>query len=186
MKFLCCGKGDQNDGADQPSRPTRMPDKPPQVPPVVVADSKASTAAPSIPAPVDDAPLAQEKPTISPPNEDASIAQEKSASSEKPDLWKEAFDGLNEEQKKLVTQGQSQAGSTTDAINGVIDHTKEKYTEWQKSGLKVKRKNGEDIDVRAVTEKVLNAALQAQSLIANIAAFDPTGKGKLFHQSLCY
>ncbi|KAE8377408.1 hypothetical protein BDV26DRAFT_293253 [Aspergillus bertholletiae] len=156
MKFFCCSTGDHNDEVDQPPRPTRVPDK---VPPVESASSGANTSAPVIP------------PTSS---RDVSLAHEKPDKCDRPDLWKEAFDSLDEDRQKLVSQGQ--AGSTTDAINGVIDQTRGKYTEWQKNGPKVKRKDGDEINVRDVTERILNAALQAKDLIANITAFDPTGK----------
>ncbi|KAJ6028162.1 hypothetical protein N7540_003738 [Penicillium herquei] len=87
-----------------------------------------------------------------------------------------AFDSLDENRQKLVSQGQT--GSTTDAINGVINQTREKYTEWQKSGLKVKGRSGDDLNIRDGAEKILNAALQAQDLITDIAAFDPTGRAE--------
>ncbi|CAG7955327.1 unnamed protein product [Penicillium salamii] len=125
------------------------------LPPVNIA-SNANTAAPATP------------PTLVPPilTEDVSPTKEKPGPPEKPDLWKEAFDSLDEDRQKLVSQGQT--GSTTNAINDVINQTREKYTEWQKGSLKINRKSGDDIDVRDVTEKILTAALQAQKLIPTL------------------
>ncbi|KAF9886510.1 hypothetical protein FE257_011417 [Aspergillus nanangensis] len=82
-----------------------------------------------------------------------------SISYEKPpktDLWKEAYENLDKDRKALVSLGDT--GSTTDAINGVIEQTQEKYTEWTKEGLKIRRKNGDDINIRDATTKILNAA----------------------------
>ncbi|KAJ5721898.1 uncharacterized protein N7483_009832 [Penicillium malachiteum] len=67
---------------------------------------------------------------------------------ENPDLWKEAFDRSDSRKIHRVAEG----------------------------GLKGKRKNGDDINIRDGAEKILNAALQARDLIAKIVAFDPTGK----------
>ncbi|KAI9370275.1 hypothetical protein BJX61DRAFT_544805 [Aspergillus egyptiacus] len=145
MRF-CCTKGDQTDGDDQPSRPTRIPDK-----------LEADTTTPA--------------PTSPNNNADASPAQGDSA---RPDLWKEAYESLDEDRQKLVPLGGT--GSTTDAIDGVIEHTKEKYREWQKAGLRIPRKDGGEINIRDSSERILNAALQAKDLITNVMALDPTGK----------
>ncbi|KAJ5922295.1 hypothetical protein N7516_009998 [Penicillium verrucosum] len=93
------------------------------------------------------------------------------------DLWTEAYNSLPEERRNLVPL--KGTGSTTDAIDMVIEQTKAKYTEWQESGFKIQRKDEKDIDVRATSEKILDAALQAKALISNLTAFDPTGKGKI-------
>ncbi|KAJ5521449.1 hypothetical protein N7527_005564 [Penicillium freii] len=173
MKFLCCGSlGDQTDGNDQPSRPTHLPNKVPQVEDV---NTGINTAKPAIPPTTDEgvSPI-EEKPDKLTNFDKPDNGKPDNG---KPDLWKEAFDSLDKDRQDLISQAQT--GSTTDAINGVIEHTRKEYTEWQKNGLKVKRKGGDDIDVRAVSEKILNCALQAKDMISNIAAFDPTGKGKL-------
>ncbi|CAG8371455.1 unnamed protein product [Penicillium salamii] len=102
-------------------------------------------------------------PTLS---EEVSPIQEKPKHHEKSDLWKEAFNS-----------------STTDAINDVINQTREKYTEWQKGSLKIKRKSGDDIVVCDVTEKILTAALQAQKLITNMVSTDIQRRDAMFASS---
>ncbi|KAJ5580007.1 uncharacterized protein N7459_005992 [Penicillium hispanicum] len=110
--------------------------------------------------------------TPTPPSTDVAPIKEKQ--SVKPDLWKQAFDSLPEDRKKFVPLNGT--GSTTDAIEGVISQTTKKYREWEESGLKIKRKDGSDIDIRDTSAKILNAAMQAKDLVSALAAFDPTGK----------
>ncbi|KAJ0267372.1 hypothetical protein COL922a_014969, partial [Colletotrichum nupharicola] len=91
-----------------------------------------------------------------------------------PDLWKEAYESLDEDRKDLVSLGST--GSSTDAIDGVIEQTEKRYREWKKGGLTIRRSDGNDINVRSSAERILNAAMQARDLIATVAALDPTGK----------
>ncbi|KAJ5353699.1 hypothetical protein N7541_006263 [Penicillium brevicompactum] len=64
----------------------------------------------------------------------------------------------------------------TAAINQVVDDTTAKYEQWQKGGLKIRRKDGNDIKLRDCSERILNAALQASDVITKAVSFDPTGK----------
>ncbi|KAL4942944.1 hypothetical protein BDV06DRAFT_221703 [Aspergillus oleicola] len=150
MRF-CCSKGD-NDGDERPARPTRAPEK---------AKGKYDTNTATPPSTNTGVTPAEETPAEDTPGK-------------MPDLWKEAYDGLDEGLKKYVSSGDTD--SATDAINVVIEQTRHKYREWKEGGLKIPRKDGKDIDFRGSMEKILNAALQVQDLIANVAAFDPTGK----------
>lgn len=91
------------------------------------------------------------------------------------DLWKEAFDGLNASHQKYLPANSLPA---TDAIFGVIHDTTAKYEEWKKGGLKVHRKNEDDINIRDSVEKIIGAAMKAQEVISKLVSFDPTGHGR--------
>ncbi|KNG88866.1 hypothetical protein ANOM_003719 [Aspergillus nomiae NRRL 13137] len=91
----------------------------------------------------------------------------------KRDLWKEAFTGLPDDRKRylMVKEG----CSTVDVINDVIKTTEQKYKEWKEGGLKIRRRNGNDFDVRDSAEKILHCAFQARDLISKAVSLDPTG-----------
>lgn len=58
----------------------------------------------------------------------------------------------------------------------MVNATTAKYELWKKGGLKVRRKDGNDINLRDYSERILNAALQASDVITKAVSFDPTGK----------
>ncbi|KAF9892568.1 hypothetical protein FE257_000970 [Aspergillus nanangensis] len=88
------------------------------------------------------------------------------------DLWKEAYEGLDPGCKKYVSRDDS---SATDAINGVIEQTTARYEEWRKGGLRIPRKDGDEINLRDSAEKIISAAMKAKNLISTFVSFDPTG-----------
>ncbi|GAB1210767.1 hypothetical protein APSETT445_009565 [Aspergillus pseudonomiae] len=91
----------------------------------------------------------------------------------KRDLWKEAFTSLPDDRKRylMVKEG----CSTVDVINNVIKTTEQKYKEWKEGGLKIRRRDGNDFDVRDSAEKILHCAFQARDLISKAVSLDPTG-----------
>ncbi|OGM48001.1 hypothetical protein ABOM_002743 [Aspergillus bombycis] len=100
----------------------------------------------------------------------------KTAIVEKPvkrDLWKEAFESLPDDRKRylIVKEG----SSTVDVIDDVISTTEQKYKEWKEGGLRIRRQDGKDFNVRDSAEKILNYAFQAKDLIKTAVSFDPTG-----------
>lgn len=117
----------------------------------------------------------------------ASIGQSKvltpevQASLDLKDLWQAAYDQLDEAQKRILStvkvsiktnsNGTPQA---TDVIDAVIELTKERYEEYQTRGQKIRRSEGADINLRKVSEKIINAALSFKDIITTLAAFDPT------------
>ncbi|KAL4757474.1 uncharacterized protein BDW70DRAFT_171367 [Aspergillus foveolatus] len=154
LRALCCGKGDvKGDGPDTAVRPTQKhPEKGTQsAPPNAKQDTSSDMTG------------------------DKSSSGMKPPLEEKPsprDLWKEAFDGLDESRKKYVP---ADGLSTTGAIQGVIDSTTAKYKEWKKGGLKIHQKSGKDINLRDTAEKILGAAMKAKDVISTAVSFDPTG-----------
>ncbi|KAJ6007333.1 hypothetical protein N7540_011309 [Penicillium herquei] len=93
------------------------------------------------------------------------------------DLWKEAFEGLDDSCKQYVAVDGT---SNMDAIEAVIKETTDKYEQWKKGGLKIHRTGGRDIDIRDKAERILGAAIQAKALISAVTSFDPTNYGGFF------
>ncbi|GMG32421.1 unnamed protein product [Aspergillus oryzae var. brunneus] len=95
----------------------------------------------------------------------------------KRDLWKEAFESLPDDRKEYLRV--KNGCSTVDAIDDVISTTKQKYQDWKKRGLKIRRRDGNDFNFRDSVEKILNFALQVKDIISKAVSFDPTGHGEL-------
>ncbi|KAJ5319743.1 hypothetical protein N7508_000026 [Penicillium antarcticum] len=99
------------------------------------------------------------------------------------DLWQIAFNQLSQEEQNvlqstngLVSDVQKNGKGTSDVINQVIETTKQEYKNYQKrGGIKIKRSKGEDIDLRQLSQKIINAALLFKDIISVGAACDPTG-----------
>lgn len=90
------------------------------------------------------------------------------------DLWQSAFDQLLAEEKKALRT--SVVSSTTDAINNVIETTKEKYEEYQeKGGIRIRKPTGEEVNIRKVSKKIIDAALSFKEVISAGVACDSTG-----------
>lgn len=94
----------------------------------------------------------------------------------KRDLWKEAFDSLPDDRKQYLTV--NEGCSTVDAIDNVINITEQKYKEWKHGGLKIRRRDGKDFNVRDSAEKILNCAMNAKVLVSTAVSFDRTGYGE--------
>ncbi|KAJ5322943.1 hypothetical protein N7452_011232 [Penicillium brevicompactum] len=164
LRALCCSRGDKGD--DSPDPPTRPVQAPPEKnrqnsPPRIKQEPPlpAITLGELTPAESD-----QEKPSQPTPSPQAPSQR---------DLWKEAYDSLDPSQQKHLG---SEGVPATAAINQVVDDTTAKYEQWQKGGLKIRRKDGNDINLRDCSERILNAALQASDVITKAVSFDPTGK----------
>ncbi|KAJ6023890.1 hypothetical protein N7540_004687 [Penicillium herquei] len=98
------------------------------------------------------------------------------------DLWQAAFERLDGKDQVILSRcppattstddtGHSQ---TTGVINDVIRLTEERYRENEQGGIKIHKSNGEDIDLRSASRKIINAALSFKDVISAVAAFDPT------------
>lgn len=98
-------------------------------------------------------------------------------------LWKEAYDGLDRSSQDLLPENGKPA---TDAIQGVIDITTAKYKEFQKGGLRIHRKEKDDINIRDASMKILGAAMKAKDVISTAVSFDPTGHGKIWASTIRY
>ncbi|KAE8314660.1 hypothetical protein BDV41DRAFT_563510 [Aspergillus transmontanensis] len=99
-------------------------------------------------------------------------AVERSDKPSNADLWQRAFDELNGDLKGRLRQ--DEAMSPEHAIKEVIDRTKESFEAYQNGGLKFKKYDGKEVNVRDVAKKILNSAIHCSDIIKGIAAFDPS------------
>ncbi|KAJ5704087.1 hypothetical protein N7493_011225 [Penicillium malachiteum] len=72
-------------------------------------------------------------------------------------------------------EGHAEEQTPLDVLQEVIDETEKKYTEYKKKQLTIRRRDGGEIKVREVAQKILASALNVQDVIKAIATFDPTG-----------
>jgi hypothetical protein len=100
------------------------------------------------------------------------------------DLWQVAFDQLDKKEQEILLQENGSAPTnqnggnhsrTTDLIDEVIRETKEQYEEYMLGGIKIRRSTGEEIDLRKVSRKIIDAALSFKEVISAAVACDPTG-----------
>ncbi|RHZ45339.1 uncharacterized protein CDV56_101549 [Aspergillus thermomutatus] len=63
---------------------------------------------------------------------------------------------------------------TVAVIDGVIQITEEQYKRYQQGGIRIHRSTGEDIDLRMLSRKILNAALSFKDIVNTVVSFDPT------------
>lgn len=149
LRALCCSSGDRDDN-DGPNLAPRP--------------SQTQLDQPT------------QKPTANADNEPSGT---QSPSEKRPptprNLWKEAYDSLDEGRQKYVP---ATGLPVTDAIQGVIDSTTTNYEKWQKGGLRIHHKDGEDTNLRDWAENILGAAMKAQGIISTVVSFDPTGHGE--------
>lgn len=98
------------------------------------------------------------------------------------DLWKSAYDELKPEEQVILSTVQVSAESESEEsfsqaghiVDGVIQITENQYKEYQQGGIKIHRSTGEVIDIRGVSQKILDAALLFKDVITAVVAFDPT------------
>lgn len=91
------------------------------------------------------------------------------------DPWKSAFDQLGQEERDALKTGHVPS-STTDALNNVIETTKEKYEEYQeKGGIRVRKSTGEEVNIRKVAKRIIDVTLSVKEVISAGVACDPTG-----------
>ncbi|KAH8696020.1 hypothetical protein BGW36DRAFT_407989 [Talaromyces proteolyticus] len=96
------------------------------------------------------------------------------------DLWQVAYDKLDKNDKHILSLIQREhdktgPSPTVEVLDQVIQTTKERYEEYRKGGLEIRRSRAEDINVRDTTQKILNATLSFKDTISAVVAFDPTG-----------
>jgi hypothetical protein len=89
------------------------------------------------------------------------------------DLWKTAYDQLDDEQREILSTIQIPANmndkgnhsQTKALLDEVIHVTKEQYEQYQQKA---------DGKLRQTSWKIINATLSFQDIITAVAAFDPT------------
>lgn len=91
------------------------------------------------------------------------------------DLWKSAFDLLSREERNAL-QTNLVSSSTTATLNDVIETTREKYEIYQeKGGIRIRKSTGEEVNIRKISKKIINATLSFKEVISAGVACDPTG-----------
>ncbi|KAF7587085.1 hypothetical protein BBP40_007724 [Aspergillus hancockii] len=99
------------------------------------------------------------------------------------DLWQSAYDRLDPREQHILSTisiptqlGSSKIGNSPTAgiIDRVIQTTEEQYEKHRDRGLKIRRSTGEDIDLRRLSHKIINAALSFKTAIDAVVALDPT------------
>lgn len=100
-----------------------------------------------------------------------------------PDLWKSAYDKLDQKERDILSKvpvlaqpeiDEEKNHKTKAIIDTVVETTKEQYEKYQEGGLKIRRSTGNDIDMRKLSHKIINAAFTFKEIISSIVAFDPT------------
>ncbi|PWY91628.1 hypothetical protein BO94DRAFT_574028 [Aspergillus sclerotioniger CBS 115572] len=94
-------------------------------------------------------------------------------SPQRENLWEVAGERLDEECREAL--GLKTASPVANAIEDVIKITEKKYREYKEGGLKIRKRDGGQINFRDSAKNIILYALQAQDLIKTLVAFDPTG-----------
>lgn len=158
LRALCCSKGDKADDCQHPpARPAQQrPEKSTQnAPPNANKETPSTDVTPKNLTPGE-------------PAQENLVHQNLIPR----DLWKEAFENLDPSRQPYVA---ANGMSCTSAIDQVIQDTTAKYEQWQKGGLRIRRKDGDDINLRDCAERILGAAMKASNIISTAVSFDPTG-----------
>lgn len=99
------------------------------------------------------------------------------------DLWQCAFSQLDHEEQDILlkhhpalTNRDENGSRVINAIDDTIDTTKKRYEDYKKKGgIRIRRSSGEDIDLRKVAGRIIDAALSCKEVISSGVACDPTG-----------
>ncbi|RAH48293.1 uncharacterized protein BO95DRAFT_480367 [Aspergillus brunneoviolaceus CBS 621.78] len=103
----------------------------------------------------------------------SSLDEARTDNSPRRNLWEVAGERLDKKHREILEQ--ESASPITNAIEGVIKTTEEKYREYKEGGLKIRKRDGGQIDVRETAQNIILYALQAQELVKALVSFDPTG-----------
>lgn len=107
------------------------------------------------------------------PRDEVSPDQSSKVEIKKRNLWEIAFRKLDEiERKHLAVE---KADPISKVLEGVIDHTKEKYGMYKKGDLQIRDRS---ISMRNSVKNIISFTLQAQDLINGIVSLDQTGYGE--------
>jgi hypothetical protein len=97
------------------------------------------------------------------------------------DMWQVAYSKLTTSDQRILSSAQLSNDSsgrhvrTEQVLDQVIQTTKDQYEAYQKGGFTIHKSRAEDIDLRDVAQKILNATLSFKDIISAVVAFDPTG-----------
>ncbi|KAJ5240462.1 uncharacterized protein N7469_002053 [Penicillium citrinum] len=128
LRALCCSKGDKADESQLP--PARLAQ--------LRLEKSTENAPPSAKKETSSTDMTPMNLTSGEPAQEKSVQQNPVPR----DLWKEAFDNLDPSRQPYVA---ANGMSSTSAIDQVIKDTTAKYEQWQKGGLKIRQKDGDDI-----------------------------------------
>lgn len=111
---------------------------------------------------------------------------QKEAESQQKDLWNVAYKELSDRERQFLSKlqpttpltcvdGHEHRVSTLDLVNEVIQLTETQYVEYQQGGWKIRQGlEKEDINLRDVAQRLLNATLSFKDIISALVTFDPT------------
>lgn len=104
------------------------------------------------------------------------------------DLWQVAYNRLSDKDQEILSPNRVATQSshvvddrenhvkTLEMVDDVVRLTEKQYEEYRKGGLKIKRGSGEEeINLRDIAQRILDAALSFKDIVKSIVAFDPTG-----------
>ena len=97
------------------------------------------------------------------------------------DLWRAAFESLNDGEKSVLDPSTNQDPNKppTYLVDEVIDLTREKCAQYEAGGWHIKREGREDINVREKAKSLICSALVVKDLIDAGLQFDASGYGAL-------
>ncbi|GLA66724.1 hypothetical protein AtubIFM54640_009308 [Aspergillus tubingensis] len=102
------------------------------------------------------------------------------------DLWQIAYEELSPADKgtlasiQQVGQPSLQRSKTLEVVDDVIEATKKQYEEYQKGGLKIRKgPEKDDINLRDIAHKILNATLSFRGIANVLVAGDQTGSASI-------
>ncbi|GJP92887.1 hypothetical protein AlacWU_05786 [Aspergillus niger] len=102
------------------------------------------------------------------------------------DLWQIAYEELSPADKGMLAGNQQDnrpslhRSNTLEVVDDVIEATKKQYEEYQKGGLRIKKgADKDDINVRDIAHKILNATLSFRGIANVLVAGDQTGTASI-------
>ncbi|KAI3054171.1 hypothetical protein CBS147352_3829 [Aspergillus niger] len=103
------------------------------------------------------------------------------------DLWQIAYEELSPADRDILASTSPQLGKpslhrskTLEIVDDVIEATKRRYEEYQKGGLKIRKgPDKDDISLRDVAHKILNATLSFRGIANVLVAGDQTGTASI-------
>lgn len=107
----------------------------------------------------------------------------KAGDSPQQDLWQSAYDQLDKKKRDILSKtpvparpgiDEEKNPKTKAIIDEVVETTKEQYEKYQEGGLKIRRSTGDDIDLRKLSHKIINAAFSFKTIITTVVGIDPT------------
>ena len=103
------------------------------------------------------------------------------------DLWQIAYEELSPADRGILASTSPQVekpslhrSKTLEIVDDVIEATKRQYEEYQKGGLRIRKgPDKDDINLRDIAHKILNATLSFRGIANVLVAGDQTGTASI-------